>query len=103
MRDMVQNHLLQILSLVAMEPPATLDADDIRDEKLKVLKALCPIDSSNIDEMTVRGQYVGGFVNGKEVPGYLDEPDANQKSQTETFVALKHTSIIGVGQASLSI
>ena len=89
MRDMVQNHLLQILSLVAMEPPATLDADDIRDEKLKVLKALCPIDSSNIDEMTVRGQYVGGFVNGKEVPGYLDEPDANQKSQTETFVAIK--------------
>jgi glucose-6-phosphate 1-dehydrogenase len=89
MRDMVQNHLLQILSLVAMEPPATLDADDIRDEKLKVLKALCPINSSNINETTVRGQYVGGFVNGKEVPGYLDEPDANQQSQTETFVAIK--------------
>ncbi|MFW8590010.1 glucose-6-phosphate dehydrogenase [Glaciecola sp. 2405UD65-10] len=89
MRDMVQNHLLQILSLVAMEPPATLDADSIRDEKLKVLKALRPINSSNVADKTVRGQYVGGFVAGKEVPGYLDEPDANQKSRTESFVAIK--------------
>jgi len=89
MRDMVQNHLLQILTLVAMEPPATLDADSIRDEKLKVLKALRTIDSSNINEMTVRGQYTGGFVKGEEVPGYLEEPDANQSSKTETFVALK--------------
>ncbi|MGQ8365677.1 glucose-6-phosphate dehydrogenase [Glaciecola sp. 1036] len=89
MRDMVQNHLLQILSLVAMEPPATLDADSIRDEKLKVLKALRPINTSNISEKTVRGQYISGFVAGKEVPGYLDEPDANQKSKTETFVAIK--------------
>lgn len=89
MRDMVQNHLLQILSLVAMEPPTTLDADSIRDEKLKVLKALRPINQSNITEKTVRGQYNTGFVAGKEVPGYLDEPDANQKSKTETFVAIK--------------
>ncbi|MBN7821345.1 glucose-6-phosphate dehydrogenase [Bowmanella yangjiangensis] len=89
MRDMVQNHLLQILTLIAMEPPTTLDADSIRDEKLKVLKALRPINSGNISEKTVRGQYTGGFVKGKEVPGYLDEPDANQKSETETFVALK--------------
>ena len=72
-----------------MEPPATLDADSIRDEKLKVLKALRTIDSSNINEMTVRGQYTGGFVKGEEVPGYLEEPDANQSSKTETFVALK--------------
>lgn len=89
MRDMVQNHLLQILSLVAMEPPATLDADSIRDEKLKVLKALRPINSSNVATKTVRGQYNTGFVAGKEVPGYLDEPDANLKSRTETFVAIK--------------
>lgn len=89
MRDMVQNHLLQILTLVAMEPPTTLDADSIRGEKLKVLKALRTIDSSNILQKSVRGQYVGGFVKGKEVPGYLDEPDANQSSETETFVALK--------------
>ncbi len=89
MRDMVQNHLLQILSLVAMEPPTTLDADSIRDEKLKVLKALRPINSSNIAEKTVRGQYISGFVRGEEVPGYLEEPDANEKSTTETFVAIK--------------
>ncbi|MBU3023062.1 glucose-6-phosphate dehydrogenase [Aestuariibacter sp. A3R04] len=89
MRDMVQNHLLQILSLVAMEPPATLDADSIRDEKLKVLKALRPINMSNVNESTVRGQYTAGFVKGEEVPGYLEEEDANTKSQTETFVALK--------------
>jgi glucose-6-phosphate 1-dehydrogenase len=89
MRDMVQNHLLQILSLVAMEPPTTLDADSIRDEKLKVLKALRPINSSNVAEKTVRGQYVAGFVRGAEVPGYLEEPDANEKSKTETFVAIK--------------
>ncbi|NCP64698.1 MAG: glucose-6-phosphate dehydrogenase [Paraglaciecola sp.] len=89
MRDMVQNHLLQILTLIAMEPPANLDADSIRDEKLKVLKCLRPINASNIREKTVRGQYVGGFVKGKEVPGYLDEPDANVSSKTETFVAIK--------------
>jgi len=89
MRDMVQNHLLQILSLVAMEPPTTLDADSIRDEKLKVLKALRPINSFNINESTVRGQYTTGFVKGEEVPGYLEEDDANKQSRTETFVAIK--------------
>ena len=89
MRDMVQNHLLQILTLIAMEPPTTLDADSIRDEKLKVLKALRPIDASNVRENTVRGQYTGGFVKGEEVPGYLEEEGANTQSQTETFVALK--------------
>lgn len=89
MRDMVQNHLLQILTLIAMEPPATLEASSIRNEKVKVLKALRPINSSNVEENTVRGQYVNGFINGKEVPGYLEEPDANTVSETETFVALK--------------
>lgn len=89
MRDMVQNHLLQILTLIAMEPPTSLDADSIRDEKLKVLKALRPIDSTNVRENTVRAQYSGGFVKGEEVPGYLEEEGANTKSETETFVALK--------------
>ncbi|GLX81873.1 glucose-6-phosphate dehydrogenase [Thalassotalea eurytherma] len=89
MRDMVQNHLLQILSLLAMEPPADLGADSIRDEKLKVLKALCPIDRHNVKEKTVRGQYTEGFLNGGPVPGYLQEDDANTKSNTETFVAIK--------------
>ena len=89
MRDMVQNHLLQILTLIAMEPPASLDADSIRDEKLKVLKALRPITTANVSQNTVRGQYTAGFVKGEEVPGYLEEDDANKESRTETFVALK--------------
>jgi len=89
MRDMVQNHLLQILSLLAMEPPADLSADSIRDEKLKVIKALVPITRQNIKEKTVRGQYTEGFLGGHGVPGYLDEEDANKNSNTETFVAIK--------------
>ncbi|WP_448568805.1 glucose-6-phosphate dehydrogenase [Thalassotalea ganghwensis] len=89
MRDMVQNHLLQILSLLAMEPPADLGADSIRDEKLKVIKALVPITRQNIKEKTVRGQYTDGFLEGRAVPGYLNEPDANENSNTETFVAIK--------------
>jgi glucose-6-phosphate 1-dehydrogenase len=89
MRDMVQNHLLQVLTLIAMEPPARLDADSIRDEKLKVLKALRRIDISNIQEKTVRGQYAAGFVAGKSVPGYLQEDGAKSNSRAETFVALK--------------
>ncbi len=89
MRDMVQNHLLQVLSLIAMEPPASLDADSIRDEKLKVLKALRPINLQNVQEKTVRGQYSAGFVSGSSVPGYLEEEDARPNSKTETFVAIK--------------
>lgn len=89
MRDMVQNHLLQVLSLIAMEPPAQLDADSIRDEKLKVLKALRPINLQNVQEKTVRGQYAAGFVGGKPVPGYLEEEDARPNSKTETFVAIR--------------
>ncbi len=89
MRDMVQNHLLQILSLLAMEPPADLSADSVRDEKLKVIKALTPIDRFNIKEKTVRGQYVDGYLNGVAVPGYTNEEGANTQSTTETFVAIK--------------
>jgi glucose-6-phosphate 1-dehydrogenase len=89
MRDMIQNHLLQILSLLAMEPPADLDADSIRAEKLKVIKALAPINRQNIAEKTVRGQYTDGFLSGQSVPGYLNEDGANKTSNTETFVAIK--------------
>ncbi len=89
MRDMIQNHLLQILSLLAMEPPADLEADSIRAEKLKVIKALAPINRQNIAEKTVRGQYTDGFLNGRSVPGYLNEDGANKTSNTETFVAIK--------------
>lgn len=87
-RDMVQNHLLQLLCLVAMEPPASIDADAVRDEKLKVLRSLKPITGPLVKECTVRGQYVAGATNGEAVPGYLEEID-NKDSQTETFVAIK--------------
>jgi len=89
MRDMIQNHLLQILSLLAMEPPADLSAESIRAEKLKAVKALVPINRMNVKEKTVRGQYADGYLNGLPVPGYLNEEGANQKSNTETFVAIK--------------
>ncbi|GLK86375.1 glucose-6-phosphate dehydrogenase [Ancylobacter defluvii] len=88
MRDMVQNHMLQLLCLVAMEPPSSLDADAVRDEKLKVLRALKPIDEQNFGQLTVRGQYRAGASAGGAVPGYLEELGSS-RSQTETFVALK--------------
>src|ERR1700685_292458 len=88
MRDMVQNHMMQLLCLVAMEPPNSLEADSLRDEKLKVLKALLPIDETNVSTLTVRGQYRAGFADGGPVPGYLQDIGKEQ-SDTETFVALK--------------
>ncbi|QSX35152.1 glucose-6-phosphate dehydrogenase [Shewanella avicenniae] len=89
MRDMIQNHLLQVLTLVAMDPPVNLNADSVRDEKVKVLKSLRPINMDNVFENTVRGQYSAGFLKGSPVPGYLEEEDANVTSNTETFVALR--------------
>jgi glucose-6-phosphate 1-dehydrogenase len=89
LRDMVQNHMLQLLCLVAMEPPISLGAQAIRDEKLKVLKSLRHIKGTEIGQYTVRGQYRAGAVGGQPVPGYLDETDAKGASDTETFVALK--------------
>lgn len=89
LRDMVQNHLLQLVCLVAMEFPARNKADDIRDEKLKVLRCLKVIDASNVQAATVRGQYIEGSVDQELVPGYVDEKDAAAKSSTETFVAIK--------------
>lgn len=87
MRDMVQNHLLQLLCLIAMEPPVTLNADRVRDEKLKVLRALRPIQPHQIPTQTVRGQYGAGAVQGKPVSAYATELGCG--SATETFVALK--------------
>ncbi len=87
-RDMVQNHLLQLLCLVAMEPPASTDANAVRDEKLKVLRSLKPINAANVNQVTVRGQYKAGAAKGIAVPAYLDEVD-NKQSDTETFVAIK--------------
>lgn len=90
MRDMIQNHLLQLLSLIAMEPPADLTADGIRDEKVKVLKSLRPL--KTVEQVTanvVRGQYTAGTVHGKEVVGYRREDRVNPGSMTESYVALK--------------
>ena len=90
LRDMVQNHLLQLVCLVAMEFPARNKADDIRDEKLKVIRSLKEIDVTNVRENTVKGQYVSGSVGNELVPGYLDEKDATDgSSDTDTFVAVK--------------
>ncbi len=89
LRDMVQNHLLQLLCLIAMEPPVSLDADRVRDEKLKVLRALRPLAPHEIPALTVRGQYAHGAIDGKPVPGYLKDLGAGSTSGTETFVALK--------------
>ena len=88
LRDMVQNHILQLLCLVAMEPPDSYDADSIRDEKLKILKALRPIGDDEVEALTVRGQYRAGAANGGAVPSYPDEIGVAE-SNTETFVALK--------------
>jgi glucose-6-phosphate 1-dehydrogenase len=89
MRDIVQNHLLQILTLVAMEPPAAFEAGAVRDEKVKVLRAMRPIGAQEIAERTVRGQYVAGFIEGDPVPGYREGREVAPESRTETFVALK--------------
>jgi glucose-6-phosphate 1-dehydrogenase len=88
LRDMVQNHLLQLLCLVAMEPPTRIDNDGVRDEKLKVLQALQPIRGGEVTTSTVRAQYTTGLIDGRPVPGYLEELEG-LPSSTETFVAVK--------------
>jgi len=89
LRDMVQNHLLQLLCLTAMEPPTDLSADAVRDEKVKVLRALRPLTGKSVAENVVRAQYTEGFIDGREVPGYRQEPGVAPDSVTETYVALR--------------
>ena len=90
LRDMVQNHLMQLLCLVAMEPPNSLEAESIRDEKVKIVKALRPIDAAAVKEHVVRGQYSQGVINSQPVPGYLEEEGCELSgSDTETFIAIK--------------
>jgi glucose-6-phosphate 1-dehydrogenase len=89
LRDMVQNHLIQLLCLVAMEPPTDLSADSIRDEKVKVVRSLHRWSRSEIAANVVRGQYTKGTIHGEQVPGYRQEQNVNSESQTETFVALR--------------
>lgn len=89
MRDMVQNHLLQVLSLVAMEPPVTLEAEPIRDEKVKLLKSIRPILGPDIEKQVVRGQYFAGTIDGEPRPGYRQETKVKSDSNVETYVAMK--------------
>jgi len=89
MRDMVQNHILSVLSLIAMEPPTSITGNSVRNEKVKVLDAIRPMDPEEIIANTVRGQYGPGLIDGKQVAGYRSEPDVDPRSNTETFVAMK--------------
>jgi len=89
LRDMVQNHLLQVLSLVAMEPPVSLQAESIRDEKVKLLKSIRPLSSEEAARQVVRGQYFAGTVDGQSRPGYRQEPKVKPDSNVETYLALK--------------
>jgi glucose-6-phosphate 1-dehydrogenase len=89
LRDMVQNHLMQLFSLTAMEPPNSLDADSIRNEKVKAVQATRLADTNNLELSAVRGQYTSGWMKGKQVPGYRDEDGASDESTTPTYAALK--------------
>jgi glucose-6-phosphate 1-dehydrogenase len=88
-RDMMQNHMMQLLALIAMETPINLNAEQIRDEKVKVLQALRPMTVKDIRSQTVRGQHIRGYIGGEPVPGYRDEKDVSPQSNTETFAAVK--------------
>jgi glucose-6-phosphate 1-dehydrogenase len=89
LRDLVQNHMLQLLTLVCMEPPASFEANKVRDEKVKVLQAIQPPTTEQVAEMTVRARYTSGMSGGEEVPGYLEEEGVPEDSTTETYAALK--------------
>ncbi|OUC13902.1 MAG: glucose-6-phosphate dehydrogenase [Alkalinema sp. CACIAM 70d] len=89
LRDMMQNHLMQVFCLTAMEAPNSMEADAIRTEKVKVLQATRLADLENLDRCAVRGQYTAGWMKGKQVPGYREEKDVNPQSMTPTYVALK--------------
>ncbi len=89
LRDMVQNHLLQLLCLVAMEPPVAFQADEVRNKKVDVLRAVRPITADRLHEIAVRGQYGPGYLGGEQVPGYRQEPKVAPHSTTETYAALK--------------
>ena len=89
LRDMLQSHLMQLMALVAMEPPVSMDADDLRDEKVKVLKSVRPIHPAAVDAQAYRAQYGRGHIDGVAVPGYREEPGVDPGSVTETYAALR--------------
>jgi len=89
LRDIVQNHVMQVLALTAMEPPASFNADAVRDEKVKLLRSVHPLDPDQLERSVVRGQYTAGEINGVPVPGYREEDGVDPHSQTETYLALR--------------
>jgi len=89
LRDMVANHLLQLVALTAMEPPIAFDADAVREQKVQLLRSIRPMNPDEVARRTVRGQYGGGQINGHAVPGYRQEPGVRQNSSTETYVAVE--------------
>jgi glucose-6-phosphate 1-dehydrogenase len=89
LRDMIQSHVLQLTSLVSVEPPASFDATAVRNEKLKILQSIRPYNLEMVAQSVVRGQYSPGSSNGKQLPGYREEPEVNPNSRTETFVAMR--------------
>ena len=89
LRDMVQNHMLSVLSLIAMEPPSSISGDAVRNEKVKVLDAIRPMEPEEVIENCVRGQYGAGVIDGQQVPAYRDEPSVDPRSNTETYAAMR--------------
>ncbi len=89
LRDMIQNHLLQLLCIIAMEPPTNFNADEVRDRKVDVLKAMRKIETGKVESMSARGQYSSGWIEGKEVLGYREEENVKDNSNTETYAAMK--------------
>jgi glucose-6-phosphate 1-dehydrogenase len=89
LRDLVQNHMMQLLALLTMEPPTSFEANRVRDEKVKVLEAIVPPSLDEVSSMAVRGQYTAGVVGGQEVPGYREEDGVAPDSRTETYAALR--------------
>jgi glucose-6-phosphate 1-dehydrogenase len=91
LRDMIQNHIMQLLALVSMEPPPDFAPNSVRDEKAKVLRSIHPFSADEVAQVSVRGQYGPGFIGGKQVPGYLEEKGISPNSKTETFAAIRFT------------
>jgi glucose-6-phosphate 1-dehydrogenase len=89
LRDMLQNHLLQVVGLTAMEPPSSMEADSIRNETIKVMQSLRPIKKEDVPKQVIRGQYLSSVIKGESIPGYREENGVDPESRTETFVALK--------------
>jgi glucose-6-phosphate 1-dehydrogenase len=89
LRDMVANHLLQLLALTAMEPPVAFDADSVREQKVQVFRSIRPMSVADVARFTARGQYGSGVIDGKRVPGYREESGVNRNSKTETYAAVK--------------